>query len=117
MSSTVRSSVRPAFQAGMTTMTRPGGRSGTHGLHVQRAAASQRRLDERRGERRRRERDGGAERERAAPRAERRAARVGAADRVVEVGVAGQRADEPVQPAEYDLATAQLAAAEHAQAE
>ena len=37
------------------------------------------------------------------------AAGLGPADRVVEVGVAGQRPDEPVQPAEHDLAAAQVA--------
>src|SRR3954469_8515244 len=117
ISSTVRSSVRAAFQAGITTMTRPGGRSGTHGLHVDGAATAQRRLDERAGDSERGEHRGGRERERAAAGRERRAARAGAANRVVEIGPAGGRRHQSVQPAEHDLAAAQVAAPAHAQAQ
>src|ERR687896_1735428 len=61
MPSTVRSSVRAAFHAGMTTITRPGGRSVTGRLQVDTAATSDRSLGSAAHERNGSECDAGGE--------------------------------------------------------
>src|SRR3954454_11699929 len=72
---TVRSSVRAAFQAGITTITLPSGRSGTAGIHVDAAAAAGHALGGDAGEAERHQRGGGGDRVRPLVRLERPAAR------------------------------------------
>src|SRR3954451_5756196 len=108
---TVRSSVRSALRAGITTMIF-WVRSGTARLHVHGPAAAGDELDGRADEGGRREQHARGEGGQAPRRRHRLAARLGPADGVVEGRMArDDLADQPIDPAVEDLAAAPRAGA------
>src|SRR5215213_10148761 len=103
----VRSSVAAAWRAGMTTITLASARSATARLDVDGARAPERHLDPGAGQCDGKQQDARGDGRGRLPAGERSAAGIRPAQCLVEVQPAGQRPDEPVEPADHDLPSTQ----------